>query len=95
MKLSFILPIYNTGKYLQKCIDSTLAQNLVAGDYEVLLVYDEGSSDNSLQIAQENVDRYPNVVRLISHSNRSIGESLNYAFPLAKGTYVQVIDTDD
>ena len=95
MKLSFILPIFNTGKYLQKCIDSVIAQNLTVGDYEILLVYDEGSSDNSLQIAQENVDKYPDVVRLISHSNRSIGESLNYAFPLAKGEYVQVIDTDD
>lgn len=95
MKLSFILPIFNTGKYLQKCIDSVIAQNLTVGDYEILLVYDEGSSDNSLQIAQENADKYPDVVRLICHSNRSIGESLNYAFPLAKGEYVQVIDTDD
>ena len=95
MKLSFILPIFNTGKYLQKCIDSVIAQNLTVGDYEILLVYDEGSSDNSLQIAQENADKYPDVVRLISHSNRSIGESLNYAFPLAKGEYIQVIDTDD
>lgn len=95
MKLSFILPIFNTGKYLQKCIDSVIAQNLTVGDYEILLVYDEGSSDNSLQIAQENADKHPDVVRLICHSNRSIGESLNYAFPLAKGEYIQVIDTDD
>ena len=95
MKISFILPIFNTGKYLQKCIDRVLAQNLTVGDYEILLVYDEGSSDNSLQVAQENAGKYPNVVRLISHSNRSIGESLNYAFPLAKGEYIQVIDTDD
>ena len=94
MKLSFILPIFNTGKYLQKCIDSTLAQNLPAEDFEVLLVYDEGSTDSSLEIAQTNADSHTNV-RLIQHSNRSIGESLNYAFPLAKGEYVQVIDTDD
>ena len=94
MKLSFILPIFNTGKYLQKCIDSALAQNLPVEDFEVLLVYDEGSTDSSLEIAQANVENHPNV-RLIQHSNRSIGESLNYAFPLAKGEYVQVIDTDD
>ena len=94
MKLSFILPIFNTGKYLQKCIDSALAQNLPIEDFEVLLVYDEGSTDNSLEIAQANAANHPNV-RLIQHTNRSIGESLNYAFPLAKGEYVQVIDTDD
>lgn len=94
MKLSFILPIFNTGKYLQKCVDSALAQNLPTEDFEVLLVYDEGSTDNSLEIAQANAENHPNV-RLIQHSNRSIGESLNYAFPLAKGEYVQVIDTDD
>ena len=57
-------------------------------------MYDEGSTDNSLEIAQANAANHPNV-RLIQHSNRSIGESLNYAFPLAKGEYVQVIDTDD
>ena len=94
MKLSFILPIFNTGKYLQKCIDSALDQNLPAEDFEVLLVYDEGSADNSLEIALSNVENHSNV-RLIQHSNRSIGESLNYAFPLAKGEYVQVIDSDD
>lgn len=94
MKLSFILPIFNTGKYLQKCIDSALTQNLPTEDFEVLLVYDEGSTDNSLEIAQANAKNHPNV-QLIQHSNRSIGESLNYAFPLAKGEYVQVIDTDD
>ena len=95
MKLSFILPIFNTGKYLQKCIDSALKQGLNLGEFEILLVYDEGSTDNSLQIAQDNAEKHPDVVRLICHSNRSIGESLNYAFPLAKGEYVQVIDTDD
>lgn len=94
MKLSFILPIFNTGKFLQRCIDGALDQNLPAEDYEVLLVYDEGCTDNSLEIAQSNAENHPNV-RLIQHSNRSIGESLNYAFPLAKGEYVQVIDTDD
>ena len=95
MKISFILPIFNTGKYLSKCIDSVLSQNLAIEDYEILLVYDEGSTDNSLQIAREYVDKYPITMRLISHSNRSIGESLNYAFPFAQGEYLQVIDTDD
>lgn len=95
MKLSFILPIFNTGKYLQKCIDSALAQNLQTGEFEILLVYDEGSTDDSLAIAEANAAANPTNVRLIRHSNRSIGESLNYAFPLAKGEYVEVIDTDD
>ena len=94
MKLSFILPIFNTGKYLQKCIDSAMAQSLPTEDFEILLVYDEGSTDNSLEVAEQNAFANPNV-RLIRHSNRSIGESLNYAFPLTKGDFVEVIDTDD
>lgn len=94
IKLTFILPIFNTGKYLAKCIESTLNQSLDENEYEVLLVYDEGSTDDSLIIAKDYASRIPQV-RLITHSNRSIGESLNYAFPLAKGKYVEVIDTDD
>ena len=91
---TFILPIFNTGKYLEKCIDSALNQGFHDDEYEVLLAYDEGTTDNSLEIAKGYVEQH-SVVRLISHSNRSIGESLNYAFPIAKGKYVEVIDTDD
>lgn len=94
MKISFVLPIFNTGKYLQKCIDSIMAQCLPTEDFEILLVYDEGSTDNSLEIAEHNALANLNI-RLIRHTNRSIGESLNYAFPLAKGDFVEVIDTDD
>ena len=92
--LSFILPIFNTGKYLPKCIESTLVQGFDENEFEVLLIFDEGTTDNSLIIAQEYASKYSNI-RLICHSNRSIGASLNFAFPLASGKYIEVVDTDD
>lgn len=94
IQLTFILPIFNTAKYLNKCIDSIIAQDLPTNEYEILLVYDEGSTDNGLEIARHYESLFSNV-RVVSHSNRSIGESLNYAFPIANGKYIEVVDTDD
>ena len=50
MKLSIIVPIYNVEKTLKRCVDSILRQGLC--DYELLLI-DDGSPDNSGQIADE------------------------------------------
>ena len=56
MKLSIIVPIYNVAPYLRKCVDSLLAQDIT--DYEIILV-DDGSTDGSLDIADEIVEASP------------------------------------
>ena len=50
MRLSVIVPVYNTGKYLPKCLDSILNQTI--DDFEIIVVND-GSSDNSVDIIKK------------------------------------------
>lgn len=50
LKLSVIVPVYNVEKYLERCVDSLLHQDLRHEEYEIILVND-GSTDNSCEIA--------------------------------------------
>ena len=63
-KISIIIPVYNTAKYLKRCLDSVLAQSYK--DFEMVIIND-GSTDNSEQIINEYKDKYPD---LISYYNK-------------------------
>lgn len=87
-KLSVIIPVYNTAKYLPKCLESILAQNFQ--DIEIICV-DDGSTDNSLQILQE----YSNKIKIIQQTNSGSGAARNAALSQAKGEYILFVDSDD
>lgn len=89
MKVSIIITSYNYEQYIQSCIESCLNQNRF-DDYEVLLV-DDGSSDNTLNIAKEFDDK----IRIFSNSNNGLEYSCNYALSKAKGDYIVRVDADD
>ena len=54
MKVSVIVPVYNTEKYLKKCIDSLLNQNFE--DYEIIVI-DDGSTDNTKDVLHPYLDK--------------------------------------
>ena len=58
-KISIIIPVYNTAKYLKRCLDSVLAQSYK--DFEMVIIND-GSTDNSEQIINEYKDKYPDLI---------------------------------
>ncbi len=58
-KLAIIVPIYNVADYLKDCLNSLLKQGVPEKELQIILV-DEGSTDNSAQIAQKFVEKYPN-----------------------------------
>ena len=66
MKLSIVVPVYNTRDYLAACLDSVLYPEL--GDYEVIIVND-GSTDDSAEIARSYTERFPELFRLITTEN--------------------------
>ncbi len=91
--LSFIIPSYNCEKFLDKCITSFLAPEVLE-KIEVIVVND-GSADNTAEIAQTYAQIYPHTVRLISQENKGHGGALNTGCAAAGGKYLKVIDADD
>lgn len=92
--LSIIVPIYNVEKYLVKCIDSLLKQDIPQDSYEIILVND-GSTDNSIEIAQKYVGQNPGCVKLISQKNQGLSAARNTGIVASKGKYLMFVDSDD
>lgn len=91
IKVSIIVPIYNSEKYLKKCLTSLINQTLK--EIEIILI-DDGSTDKSLDIISKFAYKYDNII-YISKKNAGIGASRNYGVKKAKGKYVAFIDSDD
>lgn len=93
MLLSLIIPAYNVEKYLEKCIQSCLSQDLDKSFYEILIVND-GSKDNTLIIAERLASVYDNI-KIINQKNGGLSAARNIGLINAKGEYVWFIDSDD
>lgn len=91
--LSIIVPIYNVEKYLRKCIDSLLNQDLPKEQYEIILV-DDGSPDKCGEIADEYALQHQNI-RVIHQENGGLSAARNTGIDAAKGKYIQFVDSDD
>lgn len=89
--VSIIVPIYNTEKYLKRCINSILSQSFK--DFELLLI-DDGSTDGSLQIMKE-YEEYDKRVRIFSNKNQGPALTRNFGIDMAKSDYLMFIDSDD
>lgn len=93
MKLSIIIPAYNVGQYLERCVDSCQRQNIGKSDYEVVIVND-GSTDNTLDIANLLTHKYENV-RVITQENKGLSGARNTGIDNANGDYLWFVDGDD
>ena len=91
MRLSIIVPSYNTEKYLQRCLDSLTRMD--EKDIEILLV-DDGSSDNTGKICDEYAERFP-FVKVFHQENSGVSAARNKGIKLATGKYVCFVDSDD
>ena len=91
-KVSIIVPVYNSEKYLRKCLDSLTCQTLK--DIEILCV-DGCSTDSSLQILQEYTQKDPRVKVIQESENRGLSTGRNTGIKNADGEYIQFVDSDD
>lgn len=93
MKISVIIPVYNAEKYISKAVESALQLDEV---YEVILVEDQ-SPDNALQVCRELAQRYDRV-KLFQHpdqGNHGAGASRNLGIEKASGDFIAFLDADD
>lgn len=91
-KVSIIIPVYNTEKYIADCLDSVMGQSLK--DIEVILIND-GSTDSSLEIMKQYQQKYPDKIQLFSKENGGQATARNMAIPLCTGEYIGFVDSDD
>ena len=91
MKVSVIVPVYNTEKYLEKCLDSIVNQTYK--DIEIIIIND-GSTDNSSKIINKYVDKYSNIVYK-EITNHGQGYARNLGIKLSSGDYIMFLDSDD
>lgn len=90
-KVSVIVPVYNTEKYLKRCLDSIINQTL--RDIEVIII-DDGSTDLSGEICDDYAQK-DSRLNVIHQTNRGLGLTRNVGLVLAKGEYVGFVDSDD
>ena len=94
MRLSIVVNMYNTATYMPKCLDTLLNQDISPEDYEIILV-DDCSPDNSLEMAKEFAAQYNNV-RVCTHGkNKGLAAARNTGIEAAKGKYLCFVDPDD
>lgn len=89
--LTVAIPCYNSQEYMSHAIDSALSGG---NDVEILIVND-GSSDNTLAIANEYQEKYPNIIRAIHKENGGHGSAVNTGIHNATGLFFKVLDSDD
>ena len=91
MKVSIIIPCYNSGAYLGACMDSVLAQTME--DFEAILI-DDGSRDDTLAVAQDYAKRDARV-RVLAQENRGVAAARNLGLEHARGEWITFVDSDD
>ena len=93
IKISIIVPVYNTEQYLKRCLDSLVNQTLK--EIEIICVNDK-SPDNSISILREYENKYPGKVVVIdSPVNLRQGGARNIGMKISKGSYIGFVDSDD
>jgi len=92
MKVSIISPVYNVAPYIADTLRSLQAQTF--GDFEVLLV-DDHSPDNSIQVARQTVGEDPRFRFLSTPVNSGPGIARNVGIDEARGEFIAFIDSDD
>lgn len=92
VKISVIVPIYNVEKQLSRCLESILKQK--ENDLEIILVND-GSPDNSGEIAKEYATRYPDKILYFEKENGGLSDARNFGIKHSSGKYLAFVDSDD
>ena len=89
VKVSVIIPTYNSAHFIIEAVDSVLAQTFT--DFEVLVI-DDGSKDNTKEVLTE---KYGNSIQYFYKENGGVSKARNFGIEKAKGKYVAFLDSDD
>lgn len=89
--LSIVIPCYNSEGYMEHCVET-----LLTGGSEVeILIVDDGSKDQTAQIADRLEKQYPDIIRAIHQENKGHGGAVNTGIENAAGSFIKIVDSDD
>ena len=91
MLISIIIPVYNSEKYLEKCLNSIINQTYKELD---IILIDNGSTDSSNEICKEYQKRDERI-KLITVENKGVSDARNKGLDIAEGEYISFVDSDD
>ncbi len=91
VKVSVIVPVYNTAAYIPECLDSITSQTL--REIEIICIND-GSPDNSLDILRE-YEKKDSRIRIIDKKNEGVGAARNDGIKASVGEFIAFVDSDD
>ena len=92
IKFSVIIPTYNCGKYISKCLDSIINKNY---DNIEIIIVDDGSSDDTFKIVKKYKKNYKKIIKAYKHSHKGVSSSRNFAMKKSSGEYLVFVDGDD
>lgn len=90
--VTIIIPVYNVQEYLEKCFNSLINQTYK--NIEIIII-DDGSKDNSLDICKKYEAEYNSIIKLIHTENKGVSSARNLGLKQAKGNYILFLDSDD
>lgn len=91
IQVSVLVPVYNTGKCLQKCLDTLAAQDCVGIEF---ICVNDGSTDKSGTVLDQQAAK-DNRFRVIHQANGGYGKAMNLALSAARGAYIGIVEPDD
>ncbi|MBA6348687.1 glycosyltransferase family 2 protein [Colwellia sp. BRX8-9] len=93
MKLSIIVPLYNTENYIEECILSIIDNGIE--HYEIIVI-DDGSTDDGPKIVNAIARKFPNIIKFIKNNRKKgVSGARNTGLGIAKGEYIAFLDSDD
>lgn len=87
-KISIVIPVYNTEKYIERCIESVLQQKY---ENKEIIVVNDGSTDKT----EEKINKYKEQIKYIKKANGGLSDARNVGIANATGKYIMFIDSDD
>ena len=93
--ITVIIPIFNTGPYLTKTIDSVISQTIGFQENIQIILVNDGSTDNTESICLQYQEKYPSNIIYIKQDNMGASAARNRGLEYAEGKYINFLDSDD